>query len=246
MIDTVLVTGAAGGIGRSLCQVLQSKNYRVIASDIVSEKNIDCDIFVEANLKEYCRDINYREHVTQQILKALPEKRLCALINNAALQIVKPTELLKVSDWHDTLDINLVAPFLLTQSLLAELERSKGSVVNIASIHAQLTKPEFICYATSKAALVGLTKSMAVELGSRIRVNAICPAAVETPMLIDGFKGKEEKLEELSSSHPINRLANPSEIADAAYFLISDMSSFITGEALNICGGIGSRLHDPV
>ena len=139
-----------------------------------------------------------------------------------------------------------MAPFLLTQFLLPKLESVSGSVVNIASIHAQLTKPQFVCYATSKAALVGLTKSMAVDLGPRIRINAICPAAVETPMLVDGFKGKEDFFKELSQKHPLNRLAKPEEVAYTAYFLVSQQSAFMTGESLNLCGGISGRLNDPV
>jgi NAD(P)-dependent dehydrogenase (short-subunit alcohol dehydrogenase family) len=246
MTPTVLVTGAAGGIGRALCQVFKEQGYFVIASDWAVADDLACDDFVVADLKQLCQVADYREQVIQDIRRCLRGQGLNALINNAAMQIVKPTDDLTVEDWHATLDVNLVAPFLLTQLLLSDLEQVSGAVVNMASIHAQLTKPEFVCYATSKAALVGLTKSMAVDLGPRIRVNAICPAAVETPMLLAGFEGKEEKLKELSEHHPIGRLAQPLEIAEAAIFLASRKSLFMTGEVLNICGGIGVRLHDPV
>jgi NAD(P)-dependent dehydrogenase (short-subunit alcohol dehydrogenase family) len=129
---------------------------------------------------------------------------------------------------------------------LADIERAKGSVVNIASIHAVATKPGFVCYATSKAALVGLTRSMAVDLGPRVRVNAINPAATATPMLLAGFEGKSKELDELAKKHPLERIAQPWEVAKTALFLASPDAAFITGTCLNIDGGIGGRLHDPV
>jgi len=245
MEQAVVITGAAGGIGQTLCQLFKQQGYVVIASDRIEAEGIACDTFVPADLQKLCQVTEYREQVIQTIRGHLPGEELHALINNAAVQIVKSTDDLTVEDWHTTLDVNLVAPFLLTQMLLPELERASGSVVNVASIHAQLTKPGFVCYATSKAALVGLTKSMAIDLGPRIRVNAICPAAVETPMLLAGFEGQQQNLQDLADYHPIKRLAHPMEIAEAAGFLISGKSSFMTGEVLNICGGITARLHDP-
>lgn len=244
MARIALITGAAGGIGQALCQVFQNANYRVIGLDLAEANN--CDLFIQGDLRQLCTDSNARAKVIKSICQYLGNDGLCVLVNNAAKQIIKPTEKLSVEDWHWTLDVNLVAPFLLAQELLTELEKARGSVVNIASIHATATKPEFVCYATSKAALVGLTKSMAIDLGARVRVNAICPAAVATPMLMAGFEGKEEKFEELSKMHPLKRIAEPKEVAEVALFLASPQASFITGAVLGIDGGISSRLHDPV
>jgi NAD(P)-dependent dehydrogenase (short-subunit alcohol dehydrogenase family) len=154
-------------------------------------------------------------------------------------------EKIKRSEFQRTLNVNVLASFLLTQKLLSEIESANGSVVNIASIHSMLTKPEFVMYATSKAALIGLTKALAVELGSRVRVNAISPAATATPMLISGFKDKEKKMEELGKKHPLGRIAEPEEIANVAVFLASKQASFITGAVINVDGGMSSKLHDP-
>jgi NAD(P)-dependent dehydrogenase (short-subunit alcohol dehydrogenase family) len=246
MNQAVVITGAAGGIGQALCQLFKQQGYVVIASDLVETEGLACDAFVQADLQTLCQITDYRQKVIQTIRGHLRGEGLHGLINNAAVQIVKATDDLTVEDWHTTLDVNLLAPFLLTQALLPELEQASGSVVNVASIHAQLTKPGFVCYATSKAALVGLTKSMAVDLGPRVRVNTICPAAVETPMLLAGFEGQQQKLRDLAYHHPIQRLAQPIEVAELADFLISGKSSFITGETLSISGGIGGRLYDPV
>ncbi|NJL86666.1 MAG: SDR family oxidoreductase [Leptolyngbyaceae cyanobacterium SM1_1_3] len=193
-----------------------------------------------------CRDQDYQSKVLAQVRSHLNSNPLKVLINNAAIQVVKPVEQITPTYWHATLDVNLVAPFLLTQAFLGDLTITQGSIVNIASIHATLTKPEFVCYATSKAALVGLTRSLAVELGDRVRINAITPAAVATPMLLAGFEGKNKAFEELGQMHPIGRIATPQEVAQAALFLASDQASFITGAVLSLDGGIGSRLHDPV
>jgi NAD(P)-dependent dehydrogenase (short-subunit alcohol dehydrogenase family) len=125
------------------------------------------------------------------------------------------------------------------------LSNANGSVVNISSIHSTLTKPGFVCYATSKAALGGLTKSAAVELGAKVRINAINPAATATPMLVAGFEDKESALRELGSMHPLGRIAEPEEIARTAVFLASEKASFINGACLNVDGGISARLHDP-
>lgn len=118
--------------------------------------------------------------------------------------------------------------------------------MNIASVHSTVTKPGFVSYSTSKAALVGLTRSLAIDLGSRVRVNAICPAATATPMLLAGFDGHPEALKELANVHPLERIAKPEEVAQVALFLASPQASFITGASILVDGGISGRLHDPL
>lgn len=244
-MKNALITGASGGIGTALCSAYKHAGYVVIATDLKKNPLLQCDTFVECNLMQFVRDESYRKIKTAEFKKQFAGG-LTTLINNAATQILGSTEKLTVQNWHDTLDINLVAPFLLAQSFLPELEQAKGSVVNISSVHQTATKPEFVAYATSKSALSGLTRSMAVDLGSKIRVNAIAPAATATPMLLAGFEGKKDKFEELSSMHPIGRIASPEEIANVALFLSSSQSSFITGAVISADGGISGRLHDPV
>jgi NAD(P)-dependent dehydrogenase (short-subunit alcohol dehydrogenase family) len=243
---TALITGASGGIGQALCSTFRNNGYRVIALDLL-QKDIETDSFIRADLNNFCVDPEYCSKIITQINDCLNiPPTLDVLINNAAVQIIKPMKQIAISDWHQTLNVNLVAPFLLTQSLFSSLQRVKGSVINIASIHAKLTKPEFVCYATSKAALVGLTKSMAVELGSKVRINAICPAAVATPMLLAGFESNLEAYQSLSSMHPVGRIAEPNEVARTALFLASKDARFINGACLELDGGISSRLHDPI
>lgn len=241
---TALVTGALGGIGQALCAVFRQAGYHVIGTDR-RDGTCDCDEFIRRDILEICAGEAARGAFVNDVRSRLGGLGLSVLINNAAVQILGATEQITMSDWDTTLHTNLVAPFRLVQSLLPELEQARGSVVNVASIHAVATKPGFVAYATSKAALVGLTRTLAVDLGPRVRVNAINPAATATPMLLAGFAGKPDEFAALAKMHPLERIADPTEVARTALFLASEEASFITGSTLHIDGGIGARLHDP-
>ncbi|CAG4884362.1 putative Protein FixR [Georgfuchsia toluolica] len=242
-----IITGSAGGIGAALCRAFAEAGYYVVGTDqALPEEATASHAYVPVDLDQFCTDEKARVAAMARIRHALEARPLGVLINNAALQVVKPVERLTVEDWSRTLNINLVAPFLLTQAFLPELEAANGSVINIGSIHAALTKPEFTAYATSKSALGGLTRSLAVELGRRIRINAICPAAIATPMLLAGFEGKKAALADLAGMHPVGRLGEPGEVAALALFLASDDAKFINGAEFGLDGGMRARLHDPV
>lgn len=227
-----------------MCTALGAAGYRVIGCDVRDAKP-DCDVFVRLELRDLCAGAPARQAVVGRLRAALAGDGLNVLVNNAAIQLLGSTETLTTDGWRETLDVNLLAPFLLAQGLLPELERVRGSVVNVSSVHAVLTKPGFVAYATSKAALVGLTRSMAVDLGSRVRVNAVLPAATATPMLLAGLPG-QAALDALGAMHPSGRIAQPDEVAAAIVYLASDAASFVTGTALAVDGGVGARLHDPV
>lgn len=243
-MQTALITGAAGGIGVALCRAFRSAGYRTIGLDIARAR-ADCDVFIDMDLERLCADEQYQSDATTQLITEIGSATLRVLVNNAAVQILGDSSKLTVATWQKTLHVNVLAPFLLSQALLQHLERTGGSVINIASIHASLTKPGFVAYATSKAALVGLTRSMAVDLGSRVRVNAICPAAIATPMLLEGFEENQPALNLLAGMHPIGRIGTPDEVANVAVFLASADAAFINGAVLGVDGGIGGRLHDP-
>lgn len=245
MKPAAIITGALGGIGRALCEEFSLAGYSVIGID-----RADGDLPGATLFREDVRDLvatpARRAAFTEKLSAVIGDAPVAVLVNNAAIQILGPTEDVSLDDWRETLDTNLLAPFVLSQMLLSRLSQARGSVINIASVHANATKPGFICYATSKAALVGLTKSMAVDLGPKLRVNAILPAAVSTPMLLQGFAGKEVEFLELGDAHPLQRIAAPKEVAQAAVFLASDAAAFMTGACLQLDGGVSARLHDPV
>lgn len=242
---TALITGVNGAIGQALCTAFAGAGWSVVGSDRQESTNSLVDAYVAIDLARFCSDSAYCADMIVRLDALVSDDELHVLINNAATQIVAPIEELTVDDWHTTMDVNLIAPFLLTQAFLSRLQTAKGSVINISSIHAQLTKPHFASYATSKAALVGLTRSLAVELGGRIRVNAICPAAIATPMLEAGFKNNPQGLVELSAFHPSNSIGTTKDVAESALFLAEKDGIFLSGAILELDGGISGRLHDP-
>jgi len=245
-IRTALITGAAGGIGRALVEVFRSAGFRVIASDRTRKpEGMVCDLYLAADLISLVNDEACANTVVGAVREALHGRGLNVLINNAAIQILGGADSLRREDWRTTLDVNLLAPFLLTQALLPELEAVKGSVINVGSIHARLTKKNFVAYATSKAALAGMTRALAVDLGPRVRVNAIEPAAVETDMLRAGFAGSSDRYRQLLGHHPQQRIGQPTEVARLALAIADGGMDFLHGACLSLDGGIGGCLHDP-
>ena len=244
--QTVIIPGACGGIGRELVNEYRGANFHVIAID--SSPKIDelGDVdFLEFNLARLVSDIESKTLLKNAIQKMVGQNQIKALINNAAIQTVKRFEDVNVKDWQETLGVNLLAPFFFTQLFLEELTISNGSVLNISSIHASQTKKGFSVYATSKAALSALTRLLAIELGSRVRVNAIEPGAISTQMLESGFLTEPEKRKLLDKLQPMERIGEPSEVAKLALFLTSDSARFINGSTVAIDGGIRNQLHDP-
>jgi NAD(P)-dependent dehydrogenase (short-subunit alcohol dehydrogenase family) len=241
-----LITGAHGGIGQALCAAFSAAGWNVIGSDLQAASPASCACYVAADLSRLSHDAAYREDCLKRMRACLPDPgTLGALINNAALQVLGPIERLTADDWLTTCAINVIAPFLLVQGLLPQLEAANGAVVNIGSIHARQTKSHFSAYAASKAALEGLTRSLAVELGGRVRVNAVCPAAVATPMLAAGFSTNPDGLTRLAAYHPSGCIGTPEEVAAVVLMLVSNPSHYMTGTIINLDGGISSRLFDP-
>ncbi len=236
-MKNLLVTGCSGGIGQSIVQHFKKEGWFVIGTDIKDSNH--CDVFIQCDLQNPVDIPNISKHLNKENVKTLH-----GLVNNAAIQIIKKIEDVTPEDWYRTLSINLISPYMLIQSLIPFL-KGNGHIVNISSIHANLTKKYFSLYASSKGGLNTMTKSLALELAPDIRINAILPAATLTKMLEEGFQDNPEQLKLLAECHPLNRLAQPVEIAKAVQYLLSDESSFMTGSLLEINGGIGSLLHDP-
>lgn len=238
----VVITGVLGGIGSQLAKTFQENNYKVIGLDIKETPSPYCDKFIKFDIHQYCANPSYKQQMEAVFDAEIPE--LFVLINNAAVQILSSLDDIKLDDWNQTLNVNVTGPLLLSQFFLGRLERSRGSIVNIASIHHQLTKKRFIAYASSKSALVGLTKALSVDLQGRVRVNAISPAAIDTQMLRDGFDNNEAKVQMLNEIHPSQRIGKPQEVSQLALLLAEDQLGFINGANLNIDGGISNVLKD--
>jgi NAD(P)-dependent dehydrogenase (short-subunit alcohol dehydrogenase family) len=247
MTRTALITGAAGGIGRAAVVLFSSQGWHVIGVDRAQRPEgfpaaaafIQADISREDNLQA----------IFQQVRTTTDA--LDALINNAALQIVKPIMETSAEEWDAVMASNLRSAFLGAKMAHPLLAARGGAIVNVSSVHAVQTSVNIAAYAASKGGLLALTRAMAIEFApDEIRVNAILPGAVDTPMLRAGLgRGHagagelHERLENLARRTVNGRVGTPAEIAHAIYFLAdSEQSSFMTGQALVVDGGATARL----
>lgn len=243
----ILITGAAGAIGGALVAKFRSHGDMVFGIDnLPRPPALDIDAYLQVDLEVFGRETADNRHSLIAAARDWSEEAgLDVLVNNAAVQILGSLETLEYPEWQTTMDVNLLAPFFLTKDLLAPLERAHGCVINISSIHARLTKAGFVAYATSKAALSGLTRAMAVDVGPRVRVNAVEPASIQTAMLDASFAASPEAFSALASRHPQGRIGTPDEVAALTYAIALGGMTFLHGACIDISGGIGAALNDP-
>lgn len=248
---SVLITGAAGGIGAALVEHLHTEGWRVIATDrpeacpLTTHQTGPALHWLPGDLELLASGGEPLETFALEVVELSRGAPLSAIVHNAALQRLGSFADLTIADWQTSLAVNLLAPVAISRRLLGELISSRGSIVHISSIHSQLTKAEFTAYATSKAALSGLTRAMSVEIGHLVRVNAIEPAAIRTPMLEAGFAEHPERLIQLDAFHPSGSIGTALDVARAVSYLINPASTYLNGCILQLGGGIHNRLHDP-
>ncbi len=245
---TVLITGAAGGVGQATTAYFNQRGFKVIGVD----RQPRFDAFPEDGLYIQA-DISLQENLEMIYEKARSfSETLSVLVNNAAYQVTKSLLETSVKEWDAVMGSNLRSVFLgvkLAHPMLKE--EGGGAIVNVSSVHAVATSANIAAYATSKGGLLALTRAMAIEFApDNIRVNAVLPGAVDTPMLRAGFhRGRqnesteEDQLAALAAKTVNGRVAQPEEIASVIYFLADNsLSSFITGQGLLVDGGATCRL----
>jgi glucose 1-dehydrogenase len=245
---TVLITGAAGGIGRATVWHFSNSGWRVIGVDRAEfgESFPVNGLFIKAEITE-------PQNMEAIFTRAQSfSDRLDALVNNAAIQISKPMLQTTVEEWDAVMANNLRSVFLSVKLAYPLFKTAGGgAIVNVSSVHAVQTSVNISAYAASKGGLLALTRAMAIEFAlDNIRVNAILPGAVDTPMLRAGLgRGHvgtgdmQQRLENLARKTVNGRVGRPEEIAHAIYFLADEtQSSFMTGQALIVDGGATARL----
>jgi glucose 1-dehydrogenase len=245
---TVLVTGAAGGIGRATVQHFADQGWRVIGVDRApfGESFPANGLFIQS-------DIAIPQNLALIFSQAQTfTGHLNALVNNAALQIAKPLVETSVEEWDAVMASNLRSVFLGIKQAYLLLKAAHGAaIVNVSSVHAIQTSANIAAYAASKGGMLALTRAIAIEFApDNIRVNAILPGAVDTPMLRAGLDRGHlhggdvtQRLDNLARKTVNGRVGRPEEIAHAIYFLADEsQSSFMTGQALIVDGGATSRL----
>ncbi len=244
----VLVTGRAGGIGRAVVKLFSEKGWRVIG--------VDRSPFGEGFPKEGLfiqRDISQADQIAEIYTEAAKfSPVLDAVVNNAAVQVSNTIVETSVEECDMTIATNLRPTFVGARYAHPMLVKSaNAAIVNVSSVHAIQTSTSIAAYAASKGGILALTRAMAIEFAKdNIRVNAVLPGAVETPMLRGGMdRGHlsgpsiNERLDNLARKTVNGRIGQPSEIAHAIYFLADhEQSSFMTGQALVVDGGATARL----
>ncbi len=236
-----LVTGGAQGIGQVTALLLASKGADVAVSDINREGVLGTAKEIEGlGRRGLGLEGDVSNPVDAEIIVAKTVDQLGGvdiLVNNAGITRDKLLLRMTEEDWDAVLNVNLKGTFNCTKAAIKHMVKHKsGRVVNIASVVGEMGNAGQANYAASKAGIIGLTKSIAREYAQRgINVNAIAPGYIETPMT----EALSEKVkEELKAQIPMARLGTPSDVAKAVYFLVSDASSYITGQVLNVNGGI--------
>jgi 2-keto-3-deoxy-L-fuconate dehydrogenase len=241
-----LITGAGSGIGASIAQVFAKAGAQVIVTDIKAEG-------AESTVAQIKEDGGYAEalavdvsdeasvaQVAEQFYVA--HSRLDILVNNAGIGHVGTIMQTSAADLDRLFGVNVRGVFNMTKAFLPRmLERKSGNIIHLASIGGVVGIRDRLAYCTTKFAVVGLTKSMALDHATDgIRVNCICPGRVETPFVsarLKEYPDPAKAYREMSATQAVGRMAKPEEIAHAALYLASDESSFVTGTAFLIDGG---------
>ena len=236
-----LVTGAAQGIGKAVTLLLARHGADVIVADINMEKAEETAREVQAMGQQAVAvklDVTRLQEVEATVETALQKfGKIDILINNAGIARDKLILRMTEEDWDAVLGVNLKGTFNCTKAVIKHMSKQRsGKIVNIASVVGEMGNPGQANYAASKAGVIGLTKTIAREFAQRgINVNAIAPGYIQTPMT-DALPEKAK--EELKRMIPMERLGQAEDVAQAVLFLVSEASSYITGNVLKVNGGI--------
>ncbi|MEU3983970.1 SDR family oxidoreductase [Streptomyces sp. NPDC026672] len=244
-----VVTGGTSGIGLAVAHQLADAGWPVAVlgrSRTAGEtaraalgprhRFVACDLADEARTTSAAREIE----------DSLGPVEI--LINNAGIGLHATVENLTTDAWDGLFAVDLKAAWLLTKAFLPGMRSiGGGSIVNVASVHAHLTRPGVFPYASAKAGMLGLTRTMALELaGDNIRVNAVCPGYVRTHPIITQYQQRpdaEGAWAHLNAAQPLDRIAEPEEIAEVVSFLASPRASYVTGASWSVDGGLSARFH---
>ena len=240
-MKTAIVTGGSRGIGKAISLKLASMGYHVVInyhSNTLEAENTLQEITNQKGSAELLPfDISNSQLIKKTIenwLKDNPEKIIEVLVNNAGIKHDNLMIMMKNEEWESVINTNLNSFFYITKPILTQMIRKRyGRIINIVSLSGIKGQSGQINYSAAKAALIGATKALALEIAKKkITVNAVAPGFIKTDMT------KEFNEEEISQYIPVARFGLPEEVAELVGFLASDNASYITGEVININGGL--------
>jgi NAD(P)-dependent dehydrogenase (short-subunit alcohol dehydrogenase family) len=247
---SVVITGSGSGIGRSCALGFAKEGANIVVADIhldAAEETVR-QIHAAGGKAIACQaDVSKLDRVALLVDTTIKTYgKIDALINNAAIQINKTIADTTFEEWNAQMSVNVGGVFLCSKLFLPYLKITKGSIVNMSSVNGYFVEPSCAGYCTTKAAIIGLTKAMAIDHGHEgIRVNCICPGYIDTGLAEGYFQSQANPAQarvDAGKLHALWRIGKPEEVAKVAIFLASDDASFVTGSAYVVDGGFGSGL----
>lgn len=246
---TALVTGGAAGIGAGIALGFAEAGYSVAILDVDGD---GCRA-TAAKLQSGSRVLAIEGDVSKEsdAARAVEETflhfgALDVLVNNAGIEVNGTVSELAAEEWDRQIAVNLRGAYLMSRYAIPRM-KSGSAIVNISSVHAFVSWSGCAAYDATKSGLIGLTRAMALDHGrDGIRVNAICPGYIDTPLIgrwLSSFSDREEALRQVIACHPVGRIGTPRDIAQAALFLASEAASFISGTSLVVDGAMTAAGH---
>lgn len=235
---TAVVSGASGGIGIAVSKALYNAGYNIVLLYNKNKKPLEDEfsiddkkiLMIQGDLSKECDILKIKEEVYATF------HGVDVIVNNAGISLIKFFDETTCEEWDRVFDVNVKSAFMLTKAFIPEMiNRKSGNIINISSMWGISGASMEVCYSASKAAMIGMSKALAKELGpSGINVNVIAPGVIETKM---NEHISKEDMDVLIEDTPINRIGKPEDIANAVMFLCDEKASFITGEVIKVDGG---------
>jgi NAD(P)-dependent dehydrogenase (short-subunit alcohol dehydrogenase family) len=246
----VLITGAGAGIGAGIALRFAEAGYAVGVLDIdgAAAQRMAKRLPLGARAIPLVVDVADELQVRTAVENAANELgSIDVLVNNAGIEVTGSVSDLTSAEWDRQNAVNLRGAFLMSKYVIEKMTARGGAIVNISSVHAFVSWTGSAAYDATKAGLVGLTRAMALDHGpAGIRVNAICPGYIDTPLMerwLESVSNREETMRQVLACHPLGRMGTPRDVAEAALFLASDAASFISGTTLVVDGAMTAAGH---
>ncbi|MGF9975167.1 3-hydroxybutyrate dehydrogenase [Viridibacillus arvi] len=244
----IIITGAAGGLGQAMVKKFVDQGDFVFAADLHLDRVLELQNQYSDQVKAIVLDVTNEDSVHEALKQVATRGNIDVLVNNAGLQYREKIEDFPTEQWNLLINVMLTGSFLMTKHAMPYMkEQQYGRIVNISSVHGEMATPEKVAYVAAKHGVIGLTRVTALE-GAEfgITANAVLPGPVKTPLLVKQIQDLEGKgmteaealAEIIYPKQAMKRFISADEIANGVYFLSSDAASGITGENLNISGGM--------
>ncbi len=248
MTKTAVITGGAQGIGRGTAEYLLDRDWHVALLD-TDGKALEEVAGTDLGDRLLCLQGDAsKEKDVKDAFEAIAEWNehpLSLLVNNAGISdpYSGPIEELELQDWQKWIDASLTSAFLCTRTAVPALRKAKGAIVNIGSTRASMSEPECEAYAAAKGGIAALTHALAISLGPDIRVNCIQPGWIETGQWQKSSDKEAPEHRDIDhEQHPVGRIGKVGDIAAAIAYLANEESSFVTGQTLNVDGGMTRKM----